>query len=101
TRRNFLFVNQGELKFAEVGVPTGTAVSQDGSIGSSMGIAVADYNLDQQPDLLITNFAQEVIDVLMNMGEHGFAATNAELGMDSVSRPMLNFGIVCTDFDLD
>jgi enediyne biosynthesis protein E4 len=101
TRRNFLFLNQGELQFAEVGVPTGAAVSQDGSIGSSMGIAVADYNLDQQLDLLITNFAQEAVDVLMNMGEYGFAATNTELGMDVVSRPLLNFGIVCTDFDLD
>lgn len=101
TRRNFLFRNSGNFRFREVGVPTGSAVSQDGSIGSSMGIAVSDYNRDLKPDLMITNFSQEVVDVLMNMGEAGFLATNTELGLDAVSRPVLNFGILSTDFDLD
>ncbi|MEZ6131866.1 MAG: CRTAC1 family protein [Planctomycetaceae bacterium] len=101
TRRNFLFKNAGDFQFVEVGVPTGSAVSQDGSIGSSMGIAVTDYNLDNQPDLMVTNFAQEVVDILMNMGNAGFLATNTELGVDFVSRPVLNFGIVSADFNLD
>jgi hypothetical protein len=101
TRRNFLFRNDGNLKFSEVGVRTGSAVSQDGSIGSSMGVTISDYNRDLKLDLMITNFAQEVVDVLMNMGEAGFLATNTELGLDPVSRPVLNFGILSTDFDLD
>ncbi|MEO2024643.1 MAG: VCBS repeat-containing protein [Fuerstiella sp.] len=101
TRRNFMFSNTGDLTFNEVGVGIGAAVSQDGSIGSSMGIAVSDYNLDGRPDLFVTNFAHELVDVLMNAGPAGFIATNTELGVDVVSRPVLNFGIVSTDFDLD
>jgi enediyne biosynthesis protein E4 len=101
TRRNFMFRNTGGMKFEEVGVTTGSAVSQDGSIGSSMGIAVSDYNLDGRPDLFVTNFAQELVDVFMNAGTAGFIATNRELGIDSVSRSVLNFGIVSADFDLD
>jgi hypothetical protein len=101
TRRNFYFQNLGDMRFHEVGVTTGAAVSQDGSIGSSMGIAVSDYNHDGRPDLFITNFAEELVDVLMNLGDAGFMATNTELGIDSVSRPVLNFGIVSADFDLD
>jgi hypothetical protein len=101
TTRNFLFLNRGAMVFEEMGVAMGCAVSENGTIGSSMGVAVSDYNRDGRPDLFVTNFANEVLDVLMNYGESGFLATNAELGIDRVSRPLLNFGIAVDDFDLD
>lgn len=101
TTRNFLFLNQGNLIFDERGVSLGVAVSQDGSVGSSMGIAVSDLNRDRIPDLFVTNFAQEVVDVFVGTSPCGFLAENAELGIDPVSRPLLNFGIVSQDFDLD
>lgn len=101
TTRNFLFRNRGGLRFEEIGVQSGTAVSQDGSIGSSMGVALGDYNRDGRPDLFVTNFAEEVVDAFTSLGPAGFAANNAELGIDASSRPMLNFGIILADFDLD
>lgn len=101
TTRNFLFRNLGQLRFEEIGVPSGCAVSQDGSIGSSMGIAVGDYNRDGWFDLFVTNFAGEVVDAFTGTGPDGFLANNAELGLDAVSRPLLNFGIVLADFDSD
>lgn len=101
TTRNFLFRNLGQLRFEEIGVPSGCAVSQDGSIGSSMGIAVGDYNRDGWFDLFVTNFAGEVVDAFTGTGPDGFIANNAELGLDGVSRPLLNFGIVLADFDSD
>lgn len=101
TTRNFLFVNRGNLVFDEHGVSLGVAVSQDGSVGSSMGIAVSDLDRDGIPDLFVTNFAQEVVDVFVGTRPYGFLAINAELGIDPVSRPLLNFGIVSQDFDLD
>ncbi|REK22121.1 MAG: VCBS repeat-containing protein, partial [Planctomycetota bacterium] len=94
TTRNFLFQNEGELRFGEVGVLHGCATSEDGKLGSSMGVSVSDYNRDGRPDLFVTNFAQEVVDVFENIGPHGFLAANAELGVDASSREMLNFGIV-------
>ncbi len=101
TTRNFLFRNLGGLKFAETGVLSGCAVSQDGSIGSSMGVAVGDYNRDGWFDLFVTNFAGELLDALTGRGPDGFVANNAELGLDPLSRPLLNFGIVLADFDSD
>lgn len=101
TTRNFLFRNLGGLRFEEIGVPSGCAVSQDGSIGSSMGIAVGDYNRDGWFDLFVTNFSGEVVDAFTGQGPAGFVANNAELGLDPVSRPLLNFGIVLADFDSD
>ncbi len=101
TTRNFLFRNLGGLKFEETGVLSGCAVSQDGSIGSSMGVAVGDYNRDGWFDLFVTNFAGEVVDAFAGNGPNGFIANNSELGLDPISRPLLNFGIVLADFDSD
>lgn len=101
TTRNFLFRNLGGLKFDENGVVSGCAVSQDGGIGSSMGVAMCDYNRDGRLDLFVTNFAQELLDVFANLGSAGFIAMNTELGVDQPSKPKLNFGIVTADFDSD
>ena len=101
TTRNFLLLNQGRLSFEETSVAMGLAMSQDGSLGSSMGVACGDYDRDGRSDLFVTNFANEVVDALQNLGDSGFVASNAELGIDRVSRKALNFGIVLDDFDLD
>ncbi len=101
TTRNFLFLNQGALKFRESALAKGLGMSQDGTLGSSMGIAMGDYDRDGRPDLFVTNFAHEVVDALTNLGDAGFVASNAELGIDRSSRALLNFGIVMDDFDLN
>lgn len=101
TTRNFLFRNLGGLRFEENGVVSGCAVSQDGGIGSSMGVAMCDYNRDGRLDLFVTNFAQELLDVFANLGPAGFIARNTELGVDQPAKPKLNFGIVTADFDSD
>lgn len=101
TMRNFLFINHGDFQFEETAVSEGVAFSQDGTLGSSMGIAVGDYDRNQWPDLFVTNFAHEVIDAMANFGPEGFIASNAELQLDASSTSVLNFGIVLADFDLD
>lgn len=101
TMQNFLFVNQGDFQFEETAVSEGVAFSQDGTLGSSMGIAVGDYDRNSYPDLFVTNFAHEVIDAMANFGPDGFIASNAELRLDASSQAVLNFGIVMADFDLD
>ena len=101
TMRNFLYLNDGDFSFQDAAIQNGVAFSQDGSLGSSMGIACADYDQNQFPDIFVTNFAHEVVDAITNLGPDGFITNNAELGLDRASRAMLNFGIVLSDFDLD
>lgn len=101
TMRNFLYLNDGDFSFQDAAIQNGVAFSQDGSLGSSMGIACGDYDQNQFPDIFVTNFAHEVVDAITNLGPNGFITNNAELGLDRASRAMLNFGIVLSDFDLD
>ena len=101
TTDNWLFQNQGNMKFREVGLQQGVAVSGDGVGTGGMGVACGDYNADGRFDLLVTNFMGEPNDLYANLGEDGFRATNSECGLDSASRPVLGFGVLMADFDLD
>jgi hypothetical protein len=55
----FLYKNEGGGKFKDVGLESGTAVSEDGSEQASMGIAVGDYLHNGRPSLFVTNFENE------------------------------------------
>jgi len=101
TMRNFLYINKGGLNFDDTAVQHGVAFSQNGSLGSSMGVTCGDYDHNLLPDLFVTNFAHEVVDAITNIGPNGFVTNNSELGLDGPSRAKLNFGIVLSDFDLD
>ena len=101
TSPNNLFRNLGESKFRDVAVMEGVAISQDGTIGAGMGTAAGDYNQDGHFDIFVTNFKDQCHDAFANLGGGGFVATNWQIGLDSMSRSKLSFGIVLADFDLD
>lgn len=101
TTENFLFLNRGELTFEEVAVARGAAVGQDGTSQSSMGIACADFDGDSRFDLFVTNFESATKDFYLNVSADGFLHSSAAYGLDLPSRPMLNFGTIAADFDLD
>jgi hypothetical protein len=101
TSPNFLFHNLGAMRFEETGVLRGVAISSDGRVGSGMGVGCGDIDHNGYLDLCVTNFRNQVNDVYANLGPAGFAAVNAGLGVDLVSRSELGFGVVLADFDLD
>ncbi len=55
----FLYKNLGNGKFVDIGLESGTAVSEDGSEQASMGIAIGDYLHTGRPSLYVTNFSDE------------------------------------------
>ena len=55
----YLYRNDGNGKFTDIGLESGTAVSADGSEQGSMGIALGDYNHTGLQSLYVTNFADE------------------------------------------
>ncbi|MBC8352672.1 MAG: CRTAC1 family protein [Planctomycetes bacterium] len=101
TTENYLFRNQGEMRFEEVGISNGVAVGSEGLAHSGMGVACGDMNNDGRFDLLVTNFDNQVNDLYQNLGPTGFLSVNQSFGLNPISRPMLGFGAVFSDFDRD
>ena len=101
TTENFLFVNDGALKFSEVANLRGVAVGPKGTSESSMGIGCADFDHNGRFDLFVTNFENAINDLYLNVTETGFLHASTTYGLDLPSRPMLAFGVVAEDFDLD
>jgi hypothetical protein len=61
---NFLYVNRsagpGELRFEEVGVPSGTARDYQGAPNGSMGVAATDFNGSGKPSIWVANYENEL-----------------------------------------
>src|SRR5262249_53094138 len=56
---NFLYKNEGHGKFSEAGMESGTALTDDGSMQGSMGVAIGDYLHTGRAGIFITNFADQ------------------------------------------
>jgi len=66
TTRNFLFHNQGDGTFNEVGLQTGVAFNGDGSALSYMGADFSDIDNDGWPDLFVTALSNETFSYFHN-----------------------------------
>lgn len=101
TVANFLFRNQGDGKFEEIGLISGTALSQNGSPDGSMGVDVGDYNLDGLPDLWVANYERESIALYRNDGNCLFQHVSQGTGVTAVGALFVGWGTSFCDFDLD
>ena len=101
TTENFLFINEGSLRFSEKANVLGVAVGPKGTSESSMGIGCADFDHNGRFDLFVTNFENAINDFYLNVTESGFLHASTMYGLDIPSRPMLAFGAIAEDFDLD
>lgn len=101
TTANFLFINQGNMKFEESAFSSGVAANGQGGFQAGMGVAASDFNQDGWPDLAVTNFFNESTTLFQNLGNGLFVDRTASQGVTASSRFRLGFGIVFADFDLD
>ena len=98
---SFLYKNLGNGKFKEIGLESGTAVSQDGSEQASMGIAICDYNHTGRPSIYTTNFSDEYDDLYRNDGNWNFTDVSYQSGIALPSLPYVKWGTAFADFDND
>lgn len=98
---NFLYKNNGDGTFSEVGLESGTAVSADGSEQGSMGVAVADYNHTGRFSIYVTNFADEYNALYKNEGGWNFEDVSYDAGVALDSLPWVKWGDAFADFDND
>lgn len=97
----FLYKNEGNGKFKEIGLESGTAVSEDGSEQASMGIAIGDYLHTGRPSLFVTNFSDENDLLYRNDGNWNFTEVSYPAGVALPSLPWVKWGDAFVDLDND
>jgi hypothetical protein len=98
---NFLWENQGDGTFKEVGLARGVAYDMNGKEQAGMGVAVGDVNGDGRDDLFVTNFSGENNTLYLSKGERGFVERSGPTGLAGPSVVKLGWGTALEDFDLD
>ncbi|HEY6244980.1 MAG TPA: CRTAC1 family protein [Pyrinomonadaceae bacterium] len=97
----FLYHNNGDGTFKEIGFVSGTAVNGDGSEQGSMGVTVGDYDHDGRLDLFKTNFADEYNTLYHNDGGNSFTDVSYSAKIAAVSLPYVGWGTKFFDYDND
>ena len=98
---NFLFHNQGGLRFEEVGLRAGLALNVDGSAQATMGIAIADVAGNGCPSVFTTNFSNDTNTLHVNRGDGFFDDQTRRWGLGMVSFPYVGWAAGFYDFDHD
>ena len=98
---NFLYKNNRDGTFKEIGLLSGCAVREDGSEQGSMGIAIGDYNHDGLLDIFIANFSDEPKTLYRQERGMFFDDVSFASKVAQVSIPYVGWGTDFIDFDND
>jgi hypothetical protein len=98
---NYLYKNEGNGKFTEIGLEAGTAVNQDGTEQASMGVAIGDYLHNGLPSIYITTFENEYSALYRNNGDWQFDDVSYKSGEGLPSMPYVKWGDAFFDVDND
>ena len=97
----YLYHNEHNGKFEEVGVQTGMALSSRGAAMAAMCISLGDYDDDGFLDLFITDFQQNSDHLWHNDGKGSFDEVSDRAGITIPTRGVLSFGGGFFDYDND
>lgn len=100
TTNNFLYLNQGNRTFKEIGVISATAFDNMGVPNGSMGLAIFDHDDDQKCDLFVTNYERETFAVYNNDGKGNFRHISEKTGITALGKLLVGFGTMSGDFAL-
>jgi enediyne biosynthesis protein E4 len=102
TVQNFLFTNQGNGSFQEIGARSGIAFDVFGQTRGAMGIDAARFRNDSALGIAIGNFANEPNALYVSQQDSVIFADEALTeGVGPESRLLLKFGLFFFDYDLD
>jgi hypothetical protein len=100
--QNFLFHNQRDGKFREVGGLAGVAFDMDGAARGAMGIDAARFRNNDALGVAIGNFANEMTALYVSYkGAGQFTDEAIATGLGPNTRLELTFGVFFADYDLD
>ena len=89
---NYLYHNNHDGTFEDVGLLSGTALSLDGKEQGSMGVDFGDFDHDGRLDIFVTNFVDEPDALYWNQGEQGFTDISWKAGVAQATSPLVGWG---------
>ena len=98
---NFLFQNDGQGRFEELGLLAGTAYKVTGDPSGSMGVDSGDYDNDGLLDFYVTSYQQELALLYRNLGDGLFEDVTMRTGAGAGTLPKVTWGNSLVDFDND
>ena len=98
---NYLYRNEGNGTFKEVGVWSGCALDANGAAQASMGLAAGDIDGDGLLDIFVTNFSQDFSTLYRGLGGGLFEDASEETGVGPATYRPMSWGTALADFDND
>ncbi len=99
--RQFLYRNNGDGTFEDVGLLSGVGYDENGKTFAGMGVAAADYDNDGQPDVFVTALSNETYPLFRNGGDMTFNYTTNTTGVGQITLLYSGWGTRFVDFDND
>ncbi len=99
--KNVLWHNEGGKGFKDSAFFSGLALSQGGKPQAGMGVALGDYDRDQNPDLFITNFADDYFTLYRGNARGSFVDASYRMKLVGSTKSALGWGCGFADFDSD
>jgi len=96
---NYLYRNNGDGAFSEIGYDSGVAFSQDGNEQANMGIAVADFDHSDRESIFVSHFSEDYGTLWRNDGNMSFADVSNAAGIARSTLPYVGWGDIFFDLD--
>ena len=98
---NYLYHNQHDGTFKEMGLLSGAALSGDGQEQGSMGVDFGDFDHDGWLDIFVTNFTDQASTLYWNQGAQGFSDVSWNTRVAKTTYPLVGWGTGFVDIDND
>jgi len=99
--RNFVYMNRGRMQFEDVGLMSGAGLGVQGFPQSGMGVDAGDLDGDGLPEIGVTNYEQQPVNMYRALAPGFFAEDSFSIGVGGPTAMTLGFGIVFVDADGD
>ena len=96
---NYLYKNNGDGTFKEIGYESGIAVSEDGIEQANMGVAVGDYMHTGKMSVFVSHFSDEYAVLYRNEGAMNFSDVSHATGVTRATVPFVGWGDAFVDLD--
>ena len=99
--QGFLYHNNRDGTFTELGLPLGVGFNEDGKTFAGMGVDFADYDNDGRPDIVVTDLSNERYRLFRQGGDGSFQDVTHSSGLGAATLLFSGWSTRFFDYDND